>query len=180
MQYQNTNISELRFSFESKNFLSILGLYLFSLGAVISGYSIYLLLETIGRVDRDIISWSGEGLFWFLILLLSGIFILFIPIEFLHVFKIYNTTFKDLIFNIVYSILISLFFLIVFQFSINPDSLILNDISSIGKSVSFAGFVAIPIILFLQHIFRDTLIAIDEISYSFTLFVWVLSSQIFL
>ena len=101
-------------------------------------------------------------------------------IEFLHVFKIYNTTFKDLIFNIVYSILISLFFLIVFQFSINPDSLILNDISSIGKSVSFAGFVAIPIILFLQHIFRSTLIAIDQISYSFTLFVWVLSSQIFL
>ena len=143
MQYQNTNISELRFSFESRNFFSIFGLYLFSLGAVISGYSIYLLLETIGRVDRGIISWSGEGLFWFLILLFSGIFILFIPVEFLQVFKIYNTTFKDLIFNIVYSILISLFFLIVFQFSINPDSLILNDISSIGKSVSFAGFVAI-------------------------------------
>jgi len=180
MQYQNTNISELRFSFESRNFFSIFGLYLFSLGAVISGYSIYLLLETIGRVDRGIISWSGEGLFWFLILLFSGIFILFIPVEFLQVFKIYNTTFKDLIFNIIYSILISLFFLIVFQFSINPDSLILNDISSIGKSVSFAGFVAIPIILFLQHIFRDALIAIDQISYSFTLLVWVLSSQIFL
>ena len=62
MQYQNTNISELRFSFESRNFFSIFGLYLFSLGAVISGYSIYLLLETIGRVDRDIISCSGEGL----------------------------------------------------------------------------------------------------------------------
>ena len=154
MQYQNTNISELRFSFESRNFFSIFGLYLFSLGAVISGYSIYLLLETIGRVDRGIISWSGEGLFWFLILLFSGIFILFIPVEFLQVFKIYNTTFKDLIFNIVYSILISLFFLIIFQFSINPDSLILNDISSIGKSVSFAGFVAIPIILFLQHILK--------------------------
>ena len=180
MQYQNTNISDLRFSFESRNFFSIFGLYLFSLGAVISGYSIYLLLETIGRVDRDIISWSGEGLFWFLILLFGGIFILFIPVEFLQVFKIYNTTFKDLIFNIVYSILISLFFLIVFQFSINPDSLILNDISSIGKSISFAGFVAIPIILFLQHILRDTLIAIDQISYSFTLLVWVLSSQIFL
>ena len=180
MQYQNTNISELRFSFESRNFFSIFGLYLFSLGAVISGYSIYLLLETIGRVDRGIISWSGEGLFWFLILLFSGIFILFIPVEFLQVFKIYNTTFKDLIFNIVYSILISLFFLIVFQFSINPDSLILNDISSIGKSVSFAGFVAIPIILFLQHIFTDALIATDQISYSFTLLVWVLSSQIFL
>ena len=101
MQYQNTNISELRFSFESRNFFSIFGLYLFSLGAVISGYSIYLLLETIGRVDRGIISWSGEGLFWFLILLFSGIFILFIPVEFLQVFKIYNKTFKDLIFNIV-------------------------------------------------------------------------------
>ena len=180
MQYQNTNISELRFSFESRNFFSIFGLYLFSLGAVISGYSIYLLLETIGRVDRDIISWSGEGLFWFLILLFSGVFILFIPVEFLQVFKIYNTTFKDLIFNIVYSILISLFFLIVFQFSINPDSLILNDISSIGKSVSFAGFIAVPLILFLQHTLRGSLNIVDKISYSLTLFIWIVSSQIFL
>ncbi len=180
MQYQNKNISELRFSFESKNFYSIFGLYLFSLGAVISGYSVYLLLEAVDRVDRNIITWSGEGLFWFLILFFAGIFILFIPVEFLNVFKIYNTSFKDLIFNIIYSILISLFFLVVFQFSINPDTLILNDISSIGKSVSFAGFVSIPIILFLQHIFRSTLVAIDKISYSFTLLVWVLSSQIFL
>jgi len=180
MQYQNTNISELKLRFESKNFYSIFGLYLFSLGAVISGYSLYLLLEAIGRVDRNIISWSGEGLFWFLILLFTGIFVLFIPIEFLNVFRIYNASFKDLIFNIIYSILISLFFLVVFQFSINPDTLILSDISSIGKAVSFAGFVSIPIILFIQHIFRSSLKVIDKISYSFTLFVWIFSSQVFL
>jgi len=180
MQYQNTNISELKLRFESKNFYSIFGLYLFSLGAVISGYSLYLLLEAIGRVDRNIISWSGEGLFWFLILLFTGIFVLFIPIEFLSVFRIYNASFKDLIFNIIYSILISLFFLVVFQFSINPDTLILSDISSIGKAVSFAGFVSIPIILFIQHIFRSSLKVIDKISYSFTLFVWIFSSQVFL
>jgi len=180
MQYQNTNISELKLRFESKNFYSIFGLYLFSLGAVISGYSLYLLLEAIGRVDRNIISWSGEGLFWFLILLFTGIFVLFIPIEFLSVFRIYNASFKDLIFNIIYSILISLFFLVVFQFSINPDTLILSDISSIGKAVSFAGFVSIPIILFIQHIFRSSLKVIDKISYSFTLFVRIFSSQVFL
>ncbi len=124
--------------------------------------------------------WPFSIHFLFFFLLFTGIFVLFIPIEFLSVFRIYNASFKDLIFNIIYSILISLFFLVVFQFSINPDTLILSDISSIGKAVSFAGFVSIPIILFIQHIFRSSLKVIDKISYSFTLFVWIFSSQVFL
>ena len=41
----------------------------------------------------------------------------------------------------------------------------LSDISSIGKSVSFAGFIAVPLILFLQHTFRTTLNFIDKTSY---------------
>jgi len=56
----------------------------------------------------------------------------------------------------------------------------MNDISSIGKSVSFAGFIAVPLILFLQHTLRGSLNMIDKISYSFTLFIWIVSSQIFL
>ncbi len=180
MQYETIKNNEIDFTFESKNFSSILGLYLFSLGAVFSGYSLYLLLETIQRVDRNIITWSGQGLFWSLILFLIALFILFIPVEFLNIFKIYNSTFKDLIFNIIYSIGISLVSLVLFQFFINSETLIMNDISSIGKSVSFAGFIAVPLILFLQHTLRRSLSIIDKISYSFTLFVWIVSSQIFL
>jgi len=179
MQYQNMS-SEFRFKFESKNFLSILGLYFFSLGATLSGYSFYLLLEAIGIIDRKIITWNGQGLFWFLILFFTGLFILFIPVEFFNVFKTYNTSFKDLIMNIIYSILISLFFLVVFQYSFKVENSILNDISSIGKAVSFAGFISVPLVLFLQHTLRSALVIIDKISYGFTLFVWIISAQIFL
>tara|TARA_B100001250_G_scaffold268427_1_gene231606 strand:+ start:1051 stop:1593 length:543 start_codon:yes stop_codon:yes gene_type:complete len=180
MQYETIKNNEIDFSFESKNFSSILGLYLFSLGAIFSGYSLYLLLEATQRVDRNIITWSGQGLFWSLILFFIALFILFIPVEFLSIFKIYNSTFKDLIFNIIYSIGISLVSLVLFQFFINPETLIMNDISSIGKSVSFAGFIAVPLVLFLQHTLRGSLNIIDKMSYSFTLFVWIVSSQIFL
>tara|TARA_B100000902_G_scaffold104266_1_gene106499 strand:+ start:1369 stop:1911 length:543 start_codon:yes stop_codon:yes gene_type:complete len=180
MQYENIKNNEIDFTFESKNFSSIFGLYLFSLGAVFSGYSFYLLLETTERIERNIITWSGQGLFWSMILFFIALFILFIPVEFLNVFKIYNATFKDLIFNIIYSIGISLIFLVLFQFFIKSETLIMSDISSIGKSVSFAGFIAIPLILFIQHTLRGSLIFIDRISYSLTLFIWIISSQIFL
>ena len=180
MQYQKTNFDGINVKFESKNFLSIFGLYLFSLGAIISGYSFYILLETVQRVDRKIIEWSGQGLFWFLILFFISIFILFIPIEFFNVYKIYNASFKDLLSNILYSISISLFFLILFQYIINSETLIMNDISSIGKAVSFSGFITIPLFLFLQHTFRSSFNFIEKISFSVTLLVWVLSSQIFL
>lgn len=180
MQYETIKNNEIDFSFESKNFSSIFGLYLFSLGAVFSGYSLYLLLEATQRVERNIITWSGQGLFWSLIIFFIALFVLFIPVEFLNVFKIYNSTFKDLIFNIIYSIGISLASLILFQFFINSETVIMNDISSIGKSISFAGFIAVPLILFLQHSLRGSLDFIDKSSYSFTLFIWIVSSQIFL
>ena len=180
MQYEKISNTELNLKFESKNFLSIFGLYLFSLGAVTSGYSIYLFLEATERIERNVISWSGEGLFWSLILFFFALFILFIPVEFLNVFKIYNTTFKDLIFNIIYTIVISLIALMIFQFFINSETKIMSDISSIGKSVSFAGFISVPIILFLQHTLRGSLSLIDKSSYSVTLLVWIISSQIFL
>ena len=180
MQYQRMSSSNINFRFESKNFFSIFGLYLFSLGAGISGYSLYLLLEVIGRVDRNIITWNGQGLFWTLILFFLGLFILFIPVEFFSVLRVHNATFKDLILNIIYSIFISLTFLIIFQYFVSPETLILNDISSIAKAVSFAGFIAIPIILFIQHSLRNKLIIIDKISYGFTLFVWMIASQLFI
>ena len=180
MQYETIKSNEIDFSFESKNFSSILGLYLFSLGAVFSGYSLYLLLEATQRVDRNIITWSGQGLFWSLILFFIALFILFIPVEFLNIFKIYNSTFKDLIFNIIYSIGISLVSLVLFQFFINPETLIMNDISSIGKSVSFAGFIIIPISFFILNNLGSRATFLQKYNFSIILFVWIMSLQVFL
>ena len=133
-----------------------------------------------GRAERIIISWTGQGLFWFLILFFISIFILFIPVEFFSVLRVYNATFKDLILNIIYSIFISLSFLIIFQYFVSPATLILNDISSIAKAVSFSGFIAIPIILFIQHSLRNKLIFIDKASYGINLIFCMISSQLFI
>ena len=74
MNYQNQKMSGLKLGFEIKNFYSVLGLYIFSLGSLVGGFSFYLLLESIGRVDSKVITWNGQGLFWFLILFLGAIF----------------------------------------------------------------------------------------------------------
>ena len=152
MNYQNLNKEISAISFEKKYFYSIFGLYLFSIGTTILGYSIYLLLESLGLVTKSVISWNAQGLFWFMILFSVSLFILFIPIEFLNTFKIYNLTFKDLILNIIFVILTSLLSLVFFQFFLNPSNLIMNDVIDIGKAISFSGFIAIPLILFLQQI----------------------------
>ena len=180
MNYQNLNQDISSLNFQKKYFFSVFGLYLFSLGTTILGYSVYLLLESIGVVDKSVISWNAQGLFWFLILFCLALFVLFIPVEFFNVFKIYNLTFKDLIINIIFVILTSLITLFVFQFLLNPSSLIIRDIIDIGKAVSFSGFIAIPLILFLQHNLKRTIDFSDTFSYSMMYFVWVMSSQIFL
>ena len=68
MNYENLNNTIMKFSFEKKYFYSIFGLYLFSLGSLVLGYSFYLLLETTDLVERTTITWNAQGLFWFLIL----------------------------------------------------------------------------------------------------------------
>ena len=180
MNYQNLNQEISSLNIQKKYFFSIFGLYLFSLGTTILGYSIYLLLESIGIVDKSVITWNAQGLFWFLILFCVVLFVLFVPVEFLNVFKIYNLTFKDLIINIIFVILTSLITLVFFQFFINPSNLIISDIIDIGKAVSFSGFIAIPLILFLQHNLKRTIEFSDTFSYSLIYFAWVISSQIFL
>ena len=120
------------------------------------------------------------GLFWFLILFCVSLFVLFIPVEFLNIFKIYNSSFRDLITNIIIAIFTSLFFLIFFQFFIDPESKIVSDVIDIGKAVSFSGFIAVPLVLFLQHNLIRTIDLNDSASYSIILFLWVMSSQIFL
>ena len=177
---QNQKISDLDLGFQVKNFYSILGLYIFSLGSLVGGFSFYLLLESTGYVDSKIISWSGQGLFWFFILFFVSIFLLFIPIEFLNVFKLHNANFKDLVSNILYVILFSLFSLLIFQFFLSSETQILYDLKSIARAVSFSGFIAIPLVLFAQHSLRDSVPFIDRASYGITLIFWVVTAQIFL
>ena len=180
MNYQNLNKEISNLNFQRKYFFSIFGLYLFSLGTTILGYSFYLLLESVGLVQRSVITWNAQGLFWFLILFCVALFVLFVPIEFLNIYKVYNLTFKDLIINIIFVILTSLLTLIFFQFFLNPTNLIISDIIDIGKAISFSGFIAIPLILFLQHNLKRSIGFSDNFSYSLTYFAWVISSQIFL
>ena len=176
----NQKISNFDLGFQAKNFYSILGLYIFSLGSLVGGFSFYLLLESTGYVDSKIISWNGQGLFWFLILFFVSIFLLFIPIEFLNVFKLYNANFRDLVSNILYVILFSLFSLLIFQFFLSSETQILYDLKSIARAVSFSGFIAIPLVLFAQHSLRNSLPFIDSASYGITLIFWVVTAQIFL
>ena len=177
---KNQNISNFDLGFQAKNFYSILGLYIFSLGSLVGGFSFYLLLESTGYVDSKIISWNGQGLFWFLILFFVSIFLLFIPIEFLNVFKLYNANFRDLVSNILYVILFSLFSLLIFQYFLSSETQILYDLKSIARAVSFSGFIAIPLVLFAQHSLRDSVPFIDRASYGITLIFWMAAAQIFL
>ena len=177
---QNQKIRNFDLGFQVKNFYSILGLYIFSLGSLVGGFSFYLLLESTGFVDSKIISWNGQGLFWFLVLFFVSIFLLFIPIEFLNVFKLYNSNFRDLVSNILYVILFSLFSLLIFQFFLSSETQILYDLKSIARAVSFSGFIAIPLVLFAQHSLHDSVPFIDRASYGITLIFWVVTAQIFL
>ena len=180
MNYESLNNQLIRVNFEKKYFLSIFGIYFFSLGSTILGYSTYLLLEGIGIVEKSVTTWSGQSLFWFLIFFCVSIFILFIPVEFFEIFKIYNSTFKDLILNIVIVIFISLVSLVLFQFFLNPNNAVLRDVIEIGKSISFAGFIAIPLLFFLEHNLNKTIRLSENTTYSIVILFWILTSNLFL
>ena len=141
MNYQSQKISNLNLGFEVKNFYSILGLYIFSLGSLVGGFSFYLLLESTGIVEPRLITWNGQGLFWFLILFFVALFLLFIPVEFLNIFKLYNSEFRDLVSNIIYVIIFSLTSLLFFQIFLNTEKQILSDLQLIARAVSFSGFI---------------------------------------
>ena len=180
MNYENMNNQITNLNFQKKHMYSVFGLYLFSLGSIYLGYSVYLLMESIGIIEQQVITWNAQGLFWFLILFCVAIFILFIPVEFLNTFKIYNISFKDLLTNVILVIFTSLSFLVFFQFFLSPSNQIISDIIDLGKAVSFSGFITVPLILFAVHNLTRTIGFPEKFSYSFTLFVWVISSQLFL
>jgi len=163
-----------------KHLKGTISLYIFTLGSAILGFSVYLFLSTITLQETSYVSWTGEALFWGLIFFLISIFILFLPIEFSNTFYLFNDSFNDLVINIISTILTSLFFLIFFQIVIPSQITILNEISIIARSVSFSGFIVIPISFFILNNLPARIKFFKDYNFSTILFLWVISLQLFL
>ena len=84
MQYELSNLSKNNISISKNKIFPVLSLYFFVLGASLLGFSVYLFLESVGLVEKTLINWNGQGLFWTTITFFSSLFILFIPIEFFN------------------------------------------------------------------------------------------------
>ena len=180
MQYEVSKLGKNNLSLNKSQVFSVIGLYCFVLGTSLLGFSIYLFLESSGFVEQALVNWSGQGLFWSFITLFISLFVLFIPIEFFSEFFIENRSFKNLLTNIVSVIFVSLFFLIVFQVLLRNQNVFVTEYLVIARAVSFSGFIAIPLVLFLFHNFGRNLYILNKYSYSFVLIIWIMSTQIFL
>ncbi len=174
------NKQNIQFSFDYYKIKSSLSLYLFTLGSLLLGFAVYLLMESSGLVDKNLSTWSGQGIFWALILFFMSLFILFLPIEFFNTFNLKNNNFQDLIANVSFIIFTSLFFLVFFQLFLPNDSVILYQVTAITRAVSFSGFIVIPLLLFILNNLGKRFNFIENQSYSVVILVWLLSSQIFL
>ena len=180
MQYEVSKLNKNNISLNRSQVVSIIGLYCFVLGTSLLGFSVYLFLESSGFVEQAFINWSGQGLFWSFITLFISLFVLFIPVEFFNEYFIENRSFKNLLTNIVSVIFVSLFFLVVFQVLLRNQNVFVTEYLAITRAVSFSGFIAIPLLLFLFHNFGRNLYIINKYSYSLLLTIWIVSTQIFL
>jgi len=180
MQYEVSKLNKNNISLNRSQVVSIIGLYCFVLGTSLLGFSVYLFLESSGFVEQAFINWSGQGLFWSFITLFISLFVLFIPVEFFNEYFIENRSFKNLLTNIVSVIFVSLFFLVVFQVLLRNQNVFVTEYLVIARAVSFSGFIAIPLLLFLFHNFGRNLYIINKYSYSLLLTIWIISTQIFL
>jgi len=180
MQYEVSKIGKDSLNLNRSLVLTVVSLYCFAFGTALLGFSIYLFLESSGFVNQVFISWTGQGLFWSLITLFVSLFILFLPVEFFNEYFIENSSFKNLLTNIVSVIFISLFFLVIFQILLRNQNIFVNEYLVIARAVSFSGFIAIPLILFLFHSFGKNILFIKKYSYSLVLIIWIVSTQIFL
>ncbi|MAJ65973.1 MAG: hypothetical protein CMI76_01575 [Candidatus Pelagibacter sp.] len=180
MRYEVSKLSKNNISLNRNQVFSVVGLYCFALGTSLLGFSVYLFLESSGFVSQTFISWSGQGLFWSLITFFISIFILFIPVEFLNEYFIENRSFRNLLTNIISVIFVSLFFLVVLQVILRNQNIFINEYLAVARAVSFSGFIAIPLVLFIFHNFGKNLYIINKYSYSLILIIWIFSTQIFL
>ena len=180
MQYEVNKLNKNNISLNRSQVFSVIGLYCFVLGTSLLGFSVYLFLESSGFISQAFISWSGQGLFWSLITFFISLFILFIPVEFLNEYFLENRSFKNLLTNIISVIFVSLFFLVVLQILLRNQNVFINEYLALARAVSFSGFIAIPLVLFIFHNFGKNLYLINKYSYSLILIIWILSTQVFL
>tara|TARA_B100000035_G_C20743998_1_gene440984 strand:- start:92 stop:634 length:543 start_codon:yes stop_codon:yes gene_type:complete len=180
MQYELSNLRKNNISVSKNQIFPIVGLYFFVLGTSLLGFSVYLFLESSGFVEKILINWNGQGLFWSFITFFAALFILFIPIEFFDRYFIENRSFRNLLTNIVSVIFISLFFLILFQVLLRNQNIFVNEYLVIARAVSFSGFIAIPLFLFLLHNFGRNIKLFNTNTYGLTLIIWIITTQIFL
>ncbi len=177
MKFVKSN--NVTFQIEFKNIKSILSMYLYTLGTLFLGFSIYLFIS-LNDENNSFVTWSGEGLFWSLIIFLVSLFVLFLPTEFFNSTFLSNSSFKDLLSNTITVISFSLFFLIINQILINSNNIVVNQLQQIIRSVSFSGFITIPICLFIFQAFGSKFNIFKKYTYSLVLLIWVMSSQFFL
>lgn len=173
-------MKNINLNLSRKNFQPVLSLYFFTLSASLLGFSIYLFLEAVSIVPSKITTWSGEGLLWALVTFFAGLFIGYLPVEFFNSYSINLNSFKDLVTSILYSIVISLFFLVIFQLLIPKNPSVLLEIYNITNAVSLSGFIVVPGILFLTDYFKNSIFILEKFRFSITLFFWTVSIQIFL
>lgn len=158
---------------------SVVSLYMYTLGSLLMGFSIYLMLQTTND-ENTLTTWSGQAMFWSLIIFFMAVFILFFPIEFLNYPVLKNSNFSDLVVNIFTVIFFSAFLLIATQLFIPSDNAILIELKAITRAVSFSGFITVPIVLFILQNFGSKLVLVKNYSFSLVLFIWILSSQLFI
>ena len=158
---------------------SVVSLYMYTLGSLLMGFSIYLMLQT-SNEENTLTTWSGEAMFWSLIIFFLALFVLFFPIEFFNYPVLKNSNYSDLVMNIFTVIFFSAFLLIFTQIFIPSDNLILIELKAITRAVSFSGFITVPIVLFILQNFGSKLVLVKNYSFSLVLFIWILSSQLFI
>ena len=91
-----------------------------------------------------------------------------------------NSSFNDLIANVIMVISFSLFFFLFFQTGLGNDNLILIELKAITRSVSFSGFIVVPFVLFILQNFSNRFQMLKKFSFSIVLLIWIISSQFFL
>ena len=158
---------------------SVVSLYMYTLGSLLMGFSIYLMLQTTND-ENTLTTWSGQAMFWSLIIFFLALFVLFFPIEFFNYPVLKNSNFSDLIMNIFTVIFFSALLLVSTQILIPSDNSILIELKAITRAVSFSGFITIPIVLFILQNFGSKLVFVKNYSFSLVLLTWIISSQLFI
>ena len=105
--------------------------------------------------------------------------ILFFPIEFLNNFHLENRTFTELISNILFTILTSLFFLVLFQVFIPSTTRIFLEVGDLFKATSFAGFIIVPISLFVINYLNTKIKFLENFGFNLILFIWIFGTLLF-